>query len=95
MKKLPESASKYAEKFLLDQKVKLIYNDIEEKYDGKYIVTQGGKKIKADILYRCTGSTQTNPKIDFTALKGVNISNSCLEVTETLQLPGKNKLNMN
>ena len=55
-------ASKYAERFLKKKGVEIIYQERIEKKKGKTFATDKKRKIKADIVFICTG---IKPNFDF------------------------------
>ena len=52
----------YAEKFLKKHKVKILFGERITGKEGKYFLTEKGKKIKTDISFMCVG---TKPNFEF------------------------------
>jgi NADH dehydrogenase FAD-containing subunit len=57
-----DNAIVYADKFLRKQGVKIIFGQRMTESKGNYFLTDGGKKIKADLAFLCTG---IKPNFDF------------------------------
>ncbi len=53
----PKKASKYAEKFLIRNNIKIIYDERVIKINKKTFITNKKNKIKADMAFLCTGIT--------------------------------------
>lgn len=51
----PEKASKYAEKFLRKKGVEIIFNERVVRKEKEFYKTDKGKKLKADLVFLCTG----------------------------------------
>lgn len=51
----PEKASKYAQKFLENEGVKIIFNEFFKGKEKDYFITDKGTKISADIILACIG----------------------------------------
>lgn len=83
----PPSASIYAERFLRDRNVKIVFNQkIEKKVDNRY-VTDKGFTIKADLGIWCAGiDYKTNFMTGFGP--GIKDEKNRLKVNEYLQLNG-------
>ncbi|MBI5804292.1 FAD-dependent oxidoreductase [Candidatus Pacearchaeota archaeon] len=85
MERTTERASSYAENYLRKKGAKFLFDErVVKKTRDKY-VTNKGKKIKADIVFLCTGIT---PNFDFMKSKLNSCLNKkgCIEVNEHLQL---------
>lgn len=82
----PESASKYAEKYLKKKGVKIIYNQKIKKIKDGIAVTNKGKSMKADIIFLCTG---IKPNFELlSSFNNVLNEKNQVRVNEFLQING-------
>ncbi len=57
MERVSKKASDYAQDFLKEHDVKILYNERVEKYENGYYFTNKKNKIKANLAFSCTGIT--------------------------------------
>jgi len=81
----------YAEKFLRDQGVEIIYKEIAKEKKNKTITTQSGKSMRSDLTFFCTGITPNTEEFASFLKESINEKNY-LEVNEFLQLKGHHKI---
>ena len=60
MERNNQKTAMYAKKFFEKKKVKIIYNEIFKKYINKNVLTNKKTKIKADLIFLCTGITSNS-----------------------------------
>lgn len=81
----------YAEKFLLNHGVRIIYNDRAEEKKGKTVRTKGRKEIKADLVFFCIG-IQPNSDILKNSFPELVIKGDGIKTNNHLQLEGKKNI---
>lgn len=53
----PKKAQHYAERYLKQKRVEIIYRERMDKHEGSLFFTSTGRKIHADLCFLCTGIT--------------------------------------
>lgn len=82
-----KAAINYAEKFLSDKGVKIIYNERIVNHDGKKYVTHKKKNIETDLAFLCTGITPNYSFMKKNFSEHLNARNQ-IKVNNHLQLIG-------
>jgi len=86
-----QKAIDFAERFLAKHGVKIMYNERVMSHNGKTFITDGGKKIKADLAFLCTG-IRSNSDFMKKYFKTKLNEREQIEVNAFLQLEGSGNI---
>lgn len=91
MERQPKKARGYAESFLRDRGVKIIFNERAEKKKGTNYMTDGKTKIKTDVAFLCTGIS-SNSEFMKENFNGLLNERNQIKVNSHLQVLGKENI---
>jgi NADH dehydrogenase FAD-containing subunit len=80
-------SQKYAEQFLMNQGVEIVYNELAKDKKNKTLTTQSGKSMPSDLTFFCTGITPNTEEFANFLYTALN-EKKYLEVNEFLQVKG-------
>ncbi|HKZ33718.1 MAG TPA: FAD-dependent oxidoreductase [Candidatus Nanoarchaeia archaeon] len=91
MERQNDKARKYAENFLKERGVKIIFNERTVKRDGKNYITDKGTKIRTDLAFLCTG---IEPNFEFMKRNFPHLLNekNQVKVNSFLQIEGQENI---
>jgi len=83
----PVKAQTYAETYLKQRKVEIMYNERMEKQDGSLFVMHSGRKVHAELCFLCTGIVPNTELFQKHFASSINEKKQ-VKVQHTLQMQG-------